>query len=104
MIALKICKIEKKDAGKGFAKLDPGDMREIGVEPWDLIEIGGKRKTVVRVMPLDKSKTKKSIIELDEATIELRTIQIEAFKDNRVQITVDRGLDVEDRVIRRRIN
>ncbi|MEK6223596.1 MAG: CDC48 family AAA ATPase [Thermodesulfobacteriales bacterium] len=76
MIALKICKIEKKDAGKGFAKLDTGDMREIGVEPWDLIEIGGKRKTVVRVMPLDKSKTKKSIIELDEATIENARVEI----------------------------
>jgi len=76
MIALKICKIEKKDSGKGFAKLDPGDMREIGVEPWDLIEIGGKRKTVVRVMPLDKSKTKKSIIELDEATIENARVEI----------------------------
>jgi transitional endoplasmic reticulum ATPase len=76
MIALKICKIEKKDSGKGFAKLDTGDMREIGVEPWDLIEIGGKRKTVVRVMPLDKSKTKKSIIELDEATIENARVEI----------------------------
>jgi transitional endoplasmic reticulum ATPase len=76
MIALKIGKIEKKDSGKGFAKLDPGDMREIGVEPWDLIEIGGKRKTVVRVMSLDKSKTKKSIIELDEATIENARVEI----------------------------
>ncbi len=76
MIALKICKIEKKDSGKGLARLDPGDMREIGVEPWDLVEIGGKRKTVVRVMPLDKSKTKKSIIELDALTLENARVEL----------------------------
>ena len=77
MIALKICKIEKKDAGKGFARLNSGDMREIGVEAWDLVEIGGKRKTIVRVMPLDKSKSKKSIIELDDVTRENARVEID---------------------------
>jgi len=76
MIALKICKIEKKDSGKGLARLNSGDMREIGVEAWDLVEIGGKRKTIVRAMPLDKSKTKKSIIELDEVTIENARVEL----------------------------
>ncbi len=77
MIALKICKIEKKDSGKGFARLNSGDMREIGVEAWDLVEIGGKRKTIVRVMPLEKSKTKKSIIELDDVTRENARVDID---------------------------
>jgi transitional endoplasmic reticulum ATPase len=76
MIALKICKIEKKDSGKGFARLDSGDMRELGVEAWDLVEIGGKRKTIVRVMPLDKSKNKKSVIELDDITRENARVEI----------------------------
>ncbi|MGB2693111.1 MAG: AAA family ATPase, partial [Thermodesulfobacteriota bacterium] len=76
MIALKICKIEKKDAGKGFARLNAADMREMGVEAWDLVEIGGKRKTVTRVMPLDKSKTKKSVIELDEVTIDNARVKL----------------------------
>ena len=76
MIALKICKIEKKDAGKGFARLNATDMREIGVEAWDLVEIGGKRKTIIRIMPLDKSKTKKSVIELDEVTIENARVKL----------------------------
>lgn len=76
MIALKISKIEKKDSGKGIARLNTGDMREIGVEAWDLIEIGGKRKTVVRVMPLDKAKSKKSIIELDDITLENARVEL----------------------------
>ncbi|MEM7008213.1 MAG: CDC48 family AAA ATPase [Thermodesulfobacteriota bacterium] len=77
MIALKICQIEKKDSNKGFARLSSADMREIGVEAWDLVEIGGKRKTIVRVMPLDKSKTKKAIIELDDVTRQNARVELD---------------------------
>jgi len=77
MIALKICELAKKDAGKGFARLNPGDMRELGVDAWDLVEIGGKRKTVVRVMPLDKSLPDKSIIEIDGITRENARVELD---------------------------
>jgi transitional endoplasmic reticulum ATPase len=77
MIALKICEIAKKDSGKGFARLNPTDMRELGLEAWDLIEIGGKRKTIVRVMALDKSADKKSIIEIDQVTRENARVDID---------------------------
>ncbi len=77
MIALKICKIAKKDSAKGFARLNPADMRELGVEAWDLVEIGGKRKTIVRVMPLDKTSNKKSIIEIDSVTRENARVDID---------------------------
>jgi len=77
MIALKICELAKKDAGKGFARLNPGDMRELGVDAWDLVEIGGKRKTVVRVMPLDKSLPDKSIIEIDGTTRENARVELD---------------------------
>jgi transitional endoplasmic reticulum ATPase len=77
MIALRICRIENKDSGKGFARLNSGDMRELGVEAWDLIEIGGKRKTIVRVMPLDKDKSAKSVIELDDVTRENARVELD---------------------------
>jgi len=77
MIALKICEIAKKDSAKGFARLNPADMRELGVEAWDLVEIGGKRKTIVRVMPLDKTSNKKSIIEIDSVTRENARVDID---------------------------
>ena len=76
MIALKICRIENKDSGKGFARLNSGDMRELGIEAWDLIEIGGKRKTIVRVLPLDKGKSLKSVIELDDVTRENARVEL----------------------------
>lgn len=77
MIALRICELAKKDTGKGFARLNPEDMREIGVDAWDLVEIGGKRKTVVRVMPIDKSIPDKSIIEIDGVTRENARIELD---------------------------
>ncbi len=77
MKALKICEIAKKDSGKGFARLNSADMRELGVEAWDLVEIGGKRKTIVRVMALDKSSNKKSIIEIDSITRENARVDID---------------------------
>jgi len=77
MIALKICEIAKKDFGMGFARLNSVDMRELGIEAWDLIEIVGKRKTIVRVMALEKSSNKKSIIEIDPVTRENARVDID---------------------------
>ena len=77
MIALKIKEIAKKDAGKGFARLNPGDMHEIGVEAWDLVEIGGKRKTIVRVMPLEKSTRQKSVLQIDGITRENARVDVD---------------------------
>jgi transitional endoplasmic reticulum ATPase len=66
-----------KDAGKGFARVDPKDMRALGVNPWDMIEIGGKRKTVVRVMQLEKSLQGKSIVQVDGITRENARVGID---------------------------
>ncbi|MFI5323750.1 MAG: CDC48 family AAA ATPase [Thermodesulfobacteriota bacterium] len=77
MIALKICDMAKKDEGKGFARLNPGVMKEIGVDPWDLVEIGGKRKTVVHVMPIDNSVPDKSIIQIDGITRENARVELD---------------------------
>lgn len=77
MIALKICELAKKDSGKGFARLNQDDMREIGVDSWDLVQIGGKRKTVVRIMPLDKSVPEKSIIQMDGVTRENARVDLD---------------------------
>lgn len=77
MLSLKIYEISVKDAGKGFARVDPKDMRALGVNPWDMIEIGGKRKTVVRVMQLEKSLQGKSIVQVDGITRENARVGID---------------------------
>jgi len=70
MITLKIAEISVKDAGKGLGRVDPKDMHALGIAAFDLIEIGGKRKTVVRAMPLEKSQRGQSLIQVDGITRE----------------------------------
>ncbi|MBI4228488.1 MAG: CDC48 family AAA ATPase [Deltaproteobacteria bacterium] len=82
MLSLRISEISVKDAGKGFARIDSRDMNTLGVDEWDLIEIGGKRKTVVRIMPLERSAREKSIIQVDGITRENAKVGI----DDRVKI------------------
>ncbi len=52
--------------GKGVAKLSRNNMHELGLEPFDTIEIGGKRKTVARAVPFEtEDGTTENIIEID---------------------------------------
>ncbi len=68
MLCLKIDQIPVEEAGKGFALLDPEDMRTLGVNNWDLIEISGKKQTAARVMPLEESCCGQSAIQIDGIT------------------------------------
>jgi len=77
MITLKIAEISVKDAGKGLGRVDPKDMHALGIAVFDLIEIGGKRKTVVRAMPLEKSQRGQSLIQVDGITRENARVGID---------------------------
>lgn len=69
MISLRISEINREDLGKGFAKLSRNNMHELGVEPLDTVEIGGKRKTAARVMPLEEQGgASETVIEIDSFT------------------------------------
>ncbi|MGI9559057.1 MAG: AAA family ATPase [Thermodesulfobacteriota bacterium] len=69
MISLKISEIDREEMGKGVARLSRNNMHELGLEPLDAIEIGGKRKTVARVIPLEEEGgTSENIIEIDAFT------------------------------------
>ena len=77
MITFKIAEISVKDAGKGLGRVDPKDMHALGIAAFDLIEIGGKRKTVVRAMPLEKSQRGQSLIQVDGITRENARVEID---------------------------
>ncbi len=69
MISLKISEIDCEDHGKGFARLSRNNMHELGVEPFDAIEIGGKRKTAARAVPLEEEGgSNEGIVEIDSFT------------------------------------
>ncbi|MCY4262906.1 MAG: AAA family ATPase, partial [Candidatus Dadabacteria bacterium] len=78
MISLKISEIHSRDSGKGYARISSMDMRELGLESWDLIQIDGRKKTVVRALPLDaEDLDTESIIEIDMLTRENAGVELD---------------------------
>ncbi len=80
MISLKISEIHSRDCGKGYARISSIDMKELDLESWDLIRIDGRRKTVVRALPLDierEEEEAESVIEIDFLTRENAGVELD---------------------------
>lgn len=54
-----------KDVGRSIARLDPEDMRRLGIAGGDIIEIRGKRATLAKAMPCYAEDRGKKIIQID---------------------------------------
>ncbi|MCS7012576.1 MAG: CDC48 family AAA ATPase [Chloroherpetonaceae bacterium] len=54
-----------KDVGRAIARLDPEDMRRLGIAGGDIIEIRGKRTTLAKAMPCYAEDRGKRIIQID---------------------------------------
>lgn len=50
-LILKVKEALPKDAGRVIARIDPEDIKILGLEVGEIIEIEGKRKTPAKVMP-----------------------------------------------------
>ncbi len=78
MISLKISEIHSRDSGKGYARISPMDMQELGLTSWDLVQIDGRRKTVARALPLDTEELEtESVIEIDTVTRENAGVELD---------------------------
>jgi transitional endoplasmic reticulum ATPase len=64
-LSLKVREALTKDVGRVIARIDPEDMKRIGAEVGDIIQISGKRKTVAKVMPAYIEDRGKKIIQID---------------------------------------
>jgi transitional endoplasmic reticulum ATPase len=64
-LSLKIKEALPKDAGRAIARIDPEDIKALGLEVGDIIEIEGKRKTPAKVMPCYEENRGKKIIQID---------------------------------------
>jgi transitional endoplasmic reticulum ATPase len=69
-LSLKVQEALTKDVGRVIARIDPDDMKKIGVEVGEIIQISGKRKTVAKVMPAYMEDRCKRIIQMDGITRE----------------------------------
>ncbi|MEW5767348.1 MAG: CDC48 family AAA ATPase [bacterium] len=64
-MTLKVKEALPKDAGRAIARIDPEDIKQLGLEVGEIIEIEGKRKTPAKVMPCYVEDRGKKIIQID---------------------------------------
>ena len=64
-IILKVKEALSKDVGRAIARIDPEDMKDLGLEVGDIIEIDGKRKTPAKIMPCYAQDRGQKIIQID---------------------------------------
>jgi transitional endoplasmic reticulum ATPase len=64
-LTLKVKEALAKDVGRAIVRIDPEDIKTLGLEVGEIIEIEGKRKTPAKVMPCYAEDRGKSIIQMD---------------------------------------
>ena len=64
-LRLKVTEGLGKDVGRALARMDPADIKALGAELGDIVEIAGKRRTVCKVMPAYKDARSGAMVQLD---------------------------------------
>ena len=64
-LRLKVTEGLGKDVGRALARIDPADIKALGAELGDIVEIAGKRRTVCKVMPAYKDARAGAVVQLD---------------------------------------
>ncbi len=67
---MKVKEALPKDVGRAIARIDPEDMKSLGLEVGQIIEIEGKRKTAAKVMPCYAEDRGGKIVQIDGITRE----------------------------------
>ncbi len=84
-LILKVKESSPKDVGRAIARIDPEDMKELGLDVGDIIEIDGKRRTPAKIMPCYAEDRGKKIIQMDGISRENAQIGLdEKVKINKV--------------------
>ena len=64
-LSLKILEAYTRDVGRGIARIDYDSMDSLSASTGDVVEIRGKRRTVVKCLPLYPSDEGKGIVRVD---------------------------------------
>ena len=64
-LSLKILEAYTRDVGRGVARLDYESMDSLNASTGDVVEIGGKRRTIAKCLPLYPSDEGKGIVRVD---------------------------------------
>ena len=76
-LTLKVKEALAKDVGRAIVRIDPEDMKALGLEVGEIIEIEGKRKTPAKVMPCYAEDRGKGLIQMDGISRENAQIGID---------------------------
>ena len=64
-LRLKVTEALGKDVGRALARMDPEDIKALGAQIGDIVEIVGKKRTVCKVMPAYKDARAGARVQLD---------------------------------------
>lgn len=76
-LTLRAAEAQGRDVGRGIGRIDPDQLKELGLEVGDVAEITGKKKTVIKLMPTFPQDRGKGIIQIDGITRDNATIGLD---------------------------
>ena len=76
-MAFKVKEALPKDVGRAIVRIDPDDMKILALDVGDIVEIEGKRKTPVKLMPCYAEERGKKIVQMDGITRENAKVGID---------------------------
>lgn len=82
-LTLKVKEILAKDVGRAIVRIDPEDMKVLGLEVGEILEVEGKRKTAAKVMPCYAEERGKGIIQMDGISRENAQVSLDEKVDIR---------------------
>jgi transitional endoplasmic reticulum ATPase len=68
VVRLRVAEALSKDVGRNLARLDPDDLKALGISVGDAVEVRGKRATVCRAMPAHKDQRGRGAVQIDGIT------------------------------------
>ncbi|MBU0570395.1 CDC48 family AAA ATPase, partial [Patescibacteria group bacterium] len=70
-VQLKVVEAAPRDVGRGIARIDPKEMKKLGItDPGEVVVIKGKRETVAKIMPTFPDFRDRGIVQIDGITRE----------------------------------
>ena len=95
-IFIKTHKAYPRDTGKGRIRISLANMKKLGVSKGDVVEINGKKKSVVTCFPLYPSEKKKQNVRVDSLTrFNCRTKENESVTIKKIQTKIATWVHLE---------
>ncbi len=82
VLKLKVVEGLPKDAGRGYARMDPAEIGKLGLSVGDIVQLRGKGMSVAKLMPTYPDMRGKGIVQLDGLTRRNAGLSV----DDKVQI------------------